>query len=175
MAQVTEDQFEKRKWVYEVRRDAANRAHDKAHDYETKTSEATVNVGQAAIRTAVLINGGAAIAILGLIGALIGKDERATSMSDLSEVALSLQWFAFGVASGTAALGFSYVTNYSSVRRSATRTRTFRPPYFIGTRKTTFWRWVGRVFQWGAVLLAAVSIGLFIHGMIAVREAIEQL
>ena len=50
----------------QLQREDAIRAHDRAQEFETKTNEATVASGQVAIRMAILINGGAAITILGL-------------------------------------------------------------------------------------------------------------
>jgi hypothetical protein len=92
----------RRRWLQELQREDAIRAHDQAQEFETKTNEATVASGQVAIRTAILINGGAAIAVLGLIGGLVGQGK--LRVAQLSSVTRTLMWLAFGAASGIAAL-----------------------------------------------------------------------
>jgi len=56
-----------------VHLEEARRAHDRARDFELSTNEAAINSGQLAIRTAVLINGGAAVAVLAFLGGLAGQ------------------------------------------------------------------------------------------------------
>jgi hypothetical protein len=61
------DDSERQRWT----REDALRVHDRAKDFEDKTNEATIAAGQVALRTAVLINGGAAIAVLAFIGGVV--------------------------------------------------------------------------------------------------------
>jgi hypothetical protein len=56
----------------EVRREA-EREHDRLQRFEDSTNEATINTANLALRTAMLVNGGAAVTVLAFIGGLISK------------------------------------------------------------------------------------------------------
>lgn len=96
--------FEKQKWEEELKRRPAERQHDRMTEFEKQTNEAAISSGQLALRTAVLINGGAAVSVLAFLGSL-AKDK--LSDSTLSGVAGPLLWFASGVAVAAAGLGLA--------------------------------------------------------------------
>ena len=151
------NEFDEVKWKHELRREDAKRAHDEALDLQTKTNEATMSSAQVAIRTGVLINGGAAVTVLGFIGALAGQGR--VPVAQLSAIAGSLLWFAFGVASGTLALGLSYFTNYCYVERQASRIRTWEHPYLKDGPTTSRWLRRAIVFHVAAVIVGLLCLG----------------
>lgn len=53
----------------------AERAHDTVTDFASKTNTAAVEAANLALRTAMLINGGAAISVLAFIGGLASRDK----------------------------------------------------------------------------------------------------
>src|ERR1700682_5357755 len=59
---------EMQKWFEEIRREDAQRAHDNIEEFRRSVNEAAIKTGELALRTAILINGGAAIALLGFVG-----------------------------------------------------------------------------------------------------------
>ena len=104
-----------------VHLEEARRAHDRARDFELSTNEAAINSGQLAIRTAVLINGGAAVAVLAFLGGLAGQG--IISVRDLGRIANSLLWFGGGVFLGGLGLALAYFTDFCHMKESRSRTR----------------------------------------------------
>jgi hypothetical protein len=154
-------------------REDALREHDRAKDFEDKTNEATITSGQVALRTSVLINGGAAVAVLAFIGALVGNDR--VGLAQVGKMAGSLMWFAAGVAAAGAALGLSYCTNFCDVKVSESRIRKWEHPYLDDGRSTPKWRRWAIAFHSAAIAVGVSSLVLFIIGMVAVRNAIKHL
>lgn len=66
---------------------AAERAHDKLHDFMSKMQETTVRDAQAAVKSLLLINGGAVVSILAFVGSLARQEN--TNLSHLQKVAVS--------------------------------------------------------------------------------------
>src|SRR4051812_17336398 len=65
------------------------------------------------MRTLVVINGGAAIAILTFLGGISARDK--IDFTKVGPVTESLKWFAAGVAVTVFAMGLAYVTQYTMV------------------------------------------------------------
>jgi hypothetical protein len=69
-----EQQAEYAQWRAEWLRREAERIHDATNEGTQRSSEAAIAMAQLALRTSVLINGGAAIAMLAFIGGLVGRE-----------------------------------------------------------------------------------------------------
>jgi hypothetical protein len=110
----------------EIRREDALRVHDRSRRVSEATNEAVIKAGEVAIRTVMLINGGAAVAVLAFIGALV-RDEGVT-IKQISGVSGSLLWFAGGVAMAVWAMALSYFTNLCYVRSQSLNIFTFDHP-----------------------------------------------
>jgi hypothetical protein len=65
--------IEEGKWKYELNREDAKRAHDSNRDFHTYVNKIAMENANLALRTLVIINGGAAIAVLGFLGAIATK------------------------------------------------------------------------------------------------------
>jgi hypothetical protein len=87
----------------------AEREHDKHVNFIQNSNDATIKSAENAIRILTLINSGAAVAVLGFIGALVSKNIERTQQ--IVAVADSLLWFAFGVATSAAAACCAYFTH----------------------------------------------------------------
>ena len=87
---------------------AAERAHGTITDFASKTNTAAIEVANLALRTAMLINGGAAISVLAFIGGLASRDK--VSLQAITQTAATLVWFATGVAVATLSMGLAYFT-----------------------------------------------------------------
>ena len=83
--------------------------------------DAMVNLGQGALKTAMLINGGACIALLAFISNIISKIPPIDISLSLS---YSLTFFGLGVFLSTIAYGFAYVTQYFFENKSKKRIAT---------------------------------------------------
>jgi hypothetical protein len=149
------------------------RRHAAAREQETRLDEATIAAGQLAIRMAILINGGAAVAVLAFVGGLVGHEQ--VKLSHLVRVAGSLQLFAWGVVAAGAALGLFYCTNYCHTRLWQSYRLIVDPPYIQEGDKSKSWRWGGHFFHVTAVIAGLLSLGFFIWGVIAVYRSIKYL
>ena len=65
--------FEYQKWLHDVVRQHAHRAHDANRQFQVNVNQATIKGGDAALRAALLINGGAAVSVLAFIGGLVSQ------------------------------------------------------------------------------------------------------
>jgi hypothetical protein len=77
------------------------------HELDLQMLRAVITTGQSGLKSSVLINGGAAVALLGFIGGIWPKVE---SPSILEALATSLIHFVFGVLSAAVATGFTYLS-----------------------------------------------------------------
>lgn len=165
---------EYQKWVHEQKKHDAEYAHSRDDEAWHKANEATVNSGNLALRTVVLINGGAAVTVLTFIGGLV-RDGKLPIGAPLAQITSPLLWFAIGVAIATVAMGFGYLANYSNAGVLSSRDRNFEAPHIVETTVTKRWRWSATVFTVLSILWAIASLSCFIWGMLSVRDAISHL
>jgi hypothetical protein len=152
-----------------TRTEAKFKAYDAHISTSHKILDATYSASQLAVRTAVLINGGAAVSILAFIGGLVGK----VDLAQLNNVASGLQGFAWGVVSATAAMLFGYFTNYCHFQES----RSVRWDSLSSSEQPNerWWRIAGYVMHVLGVVAGIVSLGFLVAGMIDVRNAVKTL
>jgi hypothetical protein len=155
------------------RREDALRVHDRSRRISEAFNEAVIKAGEVAIRTVMLINGGAAVSMLAFIGALVRQD--GVTVKQVAGVSGSLLWFAGGVAAAVFALAHAYCTNYCYVSAENSKIFTFDHPYIIDGANTRRWLNWGYVFHVGAVVWGMASLIAFLVGMIDVRNAIVRL
>ena len=166
--------YEHTKWLEDNARHDAQRAHDRNHEFAIKTNESAVNSANLALRTAVLINGGAAISLLAFIGGLVSNGKLPVG-DQLVKVTAPLIYFATGVALATLAMAFAYFTNYSAVSAATSMKRIWQHPFLEATTGSRRWHniYIGCIVV--AVIVAFVSLFFFVMGMIEVRNAISIL
>ena len=146
---------------------AAERAHDQAEAVALQIDEAQVNGANLALRMGMLINGGAAIALLTFVGSLPADQKRA--------VAATLVWFAWGVVAAVGALGLLHFTNYSMVAKERSKQRSYEHPYLHDQATTKWWSWANGLLHILTILAGLTSLALFIVGMLCVRAALTKL
>ena len=154
-------------WSFEQTRAIAERAHDRVIKSGDKLNEAAVNGGNLALRMVLLINGGAAIALLSFMNAL-PKDQR-------QAIASALAWLAWGVAAAALALGLAYFTNRCGAGIEHSKTFQYNAPYVIHGPRTAMWSRLYWTFHIAAVFVGLASLGLFVVGMLRVRSAFINL
>lgn len=76
------------------------------HEFNLEMLRATITTGQTALKSSLLINGGAAVATLAFVGNLLGRKESYQAL--LNFIPESLVCFVFGVLSAAIAAGCSY-------------------------------------------------------------------
>ena len=156
-----------------MKRTDAYRAFDRLDSRVDLADQAAIKSADAALRAGLLINGGAAVAVLAFTGSLASKD--VVPISHLSRVADSLVVFALGVVAGVVGLGLSYLTHLFEAMHIASLTRKIAHPYWEpspASKRNLCFRNTAHVF---AVAAFFVCIGLFVWGMASVRDAVVGL
>jgi hypothetical protein len=156
--------WEYQKWAHELRKSEAERAHDKIDEFFLKVNDAAINAANLALRMSLLINGGAAIALLSFDGHLPPDQMKA--------VANTLLWFAWGVLASVAGIALAYFTNYCMAGVASSKARTYEPPFVKDSPTTWKWLLANRIFHIAAVIVGLASLVLFIVGMFSVRAAL---
>jgi hypothetical protein len=172
MSEEHHQEFEHRKWTYEIQRRDAERAHDHNNEFMHKANDAAVSTGSMAVRTAVLINGGAAVSVLTFIGGLIGSD-KLTDANAIAHLSAPLIWFAWGVVVGASSIGFGYLTNYCNSAIAGSAEKYWEHPYVRDGISTKKWRLMSIAFTVLSIVATVASLVLFICGMFAVQESIS--
>jgi hypothetical protein len=153
--------------AYEINRQNAQRAHDKLDDFHKYVNEAAIKTSELALRMALLINGGAAIALLTFVGTLPKEQKRI--------VADTLLWFAYGVATAAVAIALAYFTNYFMAGVASSKMRTWEHPYIQPGPKTGLYMALNRTCHIAAVICAVLSLAFFVCGVLSVRAALTLL
>jgi hypothetical protein len=165
--------FEHELSIARIKMEEAQRAHDREAELHRTYFEAASKSAEVAVKTSVLVNGGAAVAVLALMGGMLGKD--ILTVKQVADVSTSLLWFASGVAAGITALAFIYLMNYSSAASTRWQQRVFETPYLRETPRSHFMRQVYTIAHVVAVVVSLSSVTLFIYGVLEVRNSITRL
>lgn len=145
----------------------AERAHDNHTRFIEHLNKASIDSGTLAIRSALLINGGAAIALLAYVGTLEIKES--------STVIGSLVWFALGVAAAAFGTAFAFMANFTQVTGETSKRIKWDYPYIFHTNSSRIFMWLMYFFQISSIIAGAASLILFIYGMYQVEATISGL
>lgn len=168
-----EIQLEERRWQHELKRDDAKRAHDANRDFHTYVNKGTVDTANLTLRTLVVINGGAAIAVLTFLGGLAGKEK--TGFAHVGAVAGTIKWFAFGVALAVFGIALAYLTNFANAGIASSQVSGWEHPFVADGPSTKLWRRTNRLFHVIAIVVAIASLVMFMVGMFSASDAISHL
>jgi hypothetical protein len=163
--------FEYHKWLEDNKRQDAQREHDLLREHAIKINEAAATSANQALRTALLINGGASVAMLAFIGGLVSNGKVLVG-SQLATLAAPLVWFAIGVAFAGLATAFAYFTNYSNVGAAYSMKRIWEHPWHEETPASKRWMISYYICLVISVISGFLSLGLFVVGMYKIWEAI---
>lgn len=159
------------RWKFEQDRQIAERQHDKQTEFARGSNEAAINNANIALRTLVLINGGAAVSVLAFLGGIVEANTSGL-IDDLDRMTWPVVWFAWGVALATLGISLAYVTNYCITSSIWSREHKYQHPFVDETPKSQSWTKWAICFQVLALTSAFSSLGCFITGMYSVRAAL---
>jgi len=159
----TELQIEEGKWLHNLKREDANRAHDTNRDFHTYVNKSSVETANLTLRTLVVINGGAAIAVLTFLGGVAAKEK--IDFAQVGLVAGTIKWFAVGVALAVFGIALAYLTNYALTEIASSQINNWDHPYITDGPNTKRWRRINRVLHIFAITVAIGSLLLFLIGM----------
>jgi hypothetical protein len=152
----------------------AHRAHDALTNFYGSVNESTIKSGDAVLRACLLINGGAAVAILAFMGTVISR-EPTTSSKVIAQIAPNLNWFVGGVVAAVVAMGLTYVVHFLTYLRATSQKKVWEHPYIAPGEHTATWGWLKTVLHWVTILLAFLSVGFFVFGLLAMERAATSL
>ncbi len=157
----------------------AERAHDRQWEFIKSANEAAVETGNHAVKALILINGGAAIAMLAFIAQVVSAETGVlpdgAKVAALINLTAPLGWFAWGVACAAGSVALGYLANFGMGRSSSSTKWDYEHPYIHSTPQSKRWDfWVG-LFQAVSVGGAAFSLGFFVYGMLEVEAVISAL
>lgn len=135
-------------------------------DFVLKANQQAVDLSNIAMRTLILVNGGAAVAMLAFIGSLVG-DNSLTSSNDIAELTTPLLWFGWGVGMAAFTMFFAYFTNYATAEHATVVDTDDAQSKRYGILKVAM--------HVAAMLSAFSSLALFILGMYRVTGAIIEV
>jgi hypothetical protein len=148
----------------------ARRAQESLHEFSMRIDDSGIKSGDALLRNLLLINGGAAVAILAFMGSVISKD--AGSHKIIGDIAGGLTYFASGVIASVTALGLTYFVHFATGLAAASQKAVWEHPYIVPGKHTA---WLARLkigLHILAVALAVLSAVLFVIGLLAVKNAV---
>ncbi|WP_137044595.1 hypothetical protein [Pseudolabrys sp. FHR47] len=152
-------------------REDALRAHDAESEFWTQVNQGALDGGTLAIKTAFLINGGAALAVLGFIGAVAGQGR--IGDADVQNITSALMWFTSGVALAGFSTGAAYFTNLATAAMSSSKKRLWEHPY-LGPPDRCY-TMLRTLFLAVAVIAGIGSMCLFVGGMIDVKHSVSKM
>ena len=104
---------------------------------------------------------------------MISKD--AASHKIIADIAGGLTYFACGVAVSAAAMGLMYVVHFLTGLHTNSQKKVWEHPYVVSGRYTDLWKWLKIALHVLAVVLAIISVILFVVGLLAVKHAVTSL
>jgi hypothetical protein len=149
----------------------ALRAHEQANNIRAYLDRAAIDAANAAVKSLLLINGGAVVALLGFIAALAGPTPEARS--SIASLASPLMWFGGGVGVAVFAGLCAYLVHFCYASASLSQDQGWKHPYVTENKASKAWLIVGRVFHILGVLAAVAALSLFATGVIGVRDSID--
>jgi hypothetical protein len=164
---MSENDKEQQRWIFELQQEHARREHDRSDDFHKYVNEAAIRTADAALRNLMLVNGGAAVALLTFIGAL-SKEQKPV-------IANTLAWFASGVALAVAGMALAYFTNFFMAGIGSSMTKKWERPFLVDGPKTHLYRKLNLGFHIAAVVVAILSLIAFVVGIVKVRNGLANL
>ncbi|WP_407174450.1 hypothetical protein [Bradyrhizobium sp. STM 3562] len=166
-------EIERQKWLFETNRDDAHRAHDQSREFHTYVNQSAIEGANLALKTLILINGGAAVAILTFLGALAAKDK--ADFVQIGNVAHTLRDYAIGVALALAAMALAYLTNYFLAGQEGRKSFHYDHPFIRETTASRKYKLAYYTSHALAFLCAMLSLIAFIVGMWTTSDRVTKI
>lgn len=151
----------------------AEHAHDRSKELQFKLIDAATRDAQEAMKVALAINGGAAIAVLAFLGAVASREVWVLVL--IRDLFYSLFWFAAGVFSASVTAACAYFSNSLYAASHNNMAQDYKYPYVHETdqskRKFKLARWFNRA----GIGFAMISLIAFVVGAVLVAVGASKL
>ncbi len=149
----------------------AKRAHDLNRQISNQCRSAAVESANVAIRSLILINGGAVVALLAFVGAIESSD--LTNSIKIEELVAPIFSFAVGVGGAAIAAILAYLVNMLDADITNSVRLTWEHPYVNETKAAARLGYLRIVFHVSAFVAVVLAIGAFFRGVYTVTQAIS--
>jgi hypothetical protein len=150
----------------------AKAAHAVYRSFAVDANAAAIQLAVATLKGLLLINGGAAVAMLGFVATVSGQNNHAQGL--ISQVSAPLIWFAWGVATAVAATGLGYAVMYFEAAHVHSMTFNEEKPYVWNGKSTKRFARVSGVLLIFAILVAVGSLFCFVYGVTHVAQTFAE-
>lgn len=144
---------------YELDRATAEAAHSRQIAYGNQLTGIAAESGENAIKAGAVINGGAAIALLALLGS-VHKD-LPTAVLAKQQLADCFLLYSSGVFLSAFASSIAYLTNTFYARSMQSIQMTYDHPYLVDTRASRVFNFLGQGFNYLAMAVVLLSYAAF--------------
>ncbi len=159
-----ETPFDHERWKYELNRDYAHRFHDLSNEFFHKSNAAAIESATFALKTLILINGGAIISLLTFIGSNPDKHK---------DISAAIVWLIGGLISAMVSISLAYVTHYCTAGSEGFKEKTYDPKeYLKATPASKRAAHLKIIFHLAAILFAGLSLTLFSAGVLCASRAL---
>jgi hypothetical protein len=154
--------------------DRAYAQFDRRSSGRAQASEMMMQSGSLVAKSILLVNGGAAIALLAFLANVFGLSDLDSDRARLLDAVLrSLVYFAWGVFAAVVCMGAAFFANQATVRDYDSEELSFEPPHVRDTAGSLRWRAAYRTFLALAVASAFASTVLFALGVTEVTAVLR--
>lgn len=166
------DDADKRK-DFEFNKEYALRAHDLNRQTSAELRKSAIDSANIAIKSLLLINGGAVIALLAFVGSIEASDAGANISAE--PFVASIWWFAFGVGLSAAVAFLAYMIMLFDQGILDNVDLVWDHPYVKDKPIVNRLWWIRTVLHILAMLLAVGTLCAFFYGVYSVTEAVKIL
>lgn len=157
--------------ILEQRRyDGATKQHDYVRSLAAENFKVTITAAASALRVLLTVNAGGALALLGFIGAIAGKEKRV--FDSASAFACPISLFGAGIILAVFATCCMYFAQGAFSYHVSAQKLTLDHPFISSTPASRRWKYIGTCFQVGSILGALGSFLVFIVGIYECRSLI---
>ncbi len=143
----------------------ARRAFDRNDQMHDELLKASLDSGREALKAALLLNGGACIALLGFLASIASREASRTSLLLIAPAKVGLGWFAAGAFFAALGAGLAYICNSLYAGAAANLDKKFHHPYlFENAKSKRNQRWAF-IINWLTLGSVSVSYVCFIVGL----------
>lgn len=151
----------------------ALRAHDLNRNVNAEMRRAAVDSANVTIRSLILVNGGAVVALLAFVGALESGD--INNAIKIEALVAPIRWFAFGVGFSAVTAALAYLVNMLDSDITDSVELIWKYPYVVSKKQAKWLGWLRLGAHISALALAIAALVAFFLGIISVTEAISHL
>lgn len=150
--------------------EAAVKQHDVIRSLAAENFKVAIAAAASALRVLLTVNAGGALALLGFIGAVAGKEKKV--FDSVSVFAYPMSLFGVGVIFAVFSTCCMYFAQGCFTYQVSAQELTLNHPYVSSTPASQCWKKIGTFFQVSSILSAIGSFGVFIVGVYECRNLI---